>query len=142
VPISVWNGENMMDPIANMPWLRDRTHKYGNTRRATLLETTYSILTQTCLATKSLYLHLQDIYKISSIVIVPVDRVENDFYQIFFQNHKKKIKSFEMYHKSLSEAIPGDVFNVKNMSVKMVILTSLMVTKPKRPLSHTSWFLA
>merc|ERR1739848_839139 len=71
-------------------------------------------------------LPLQDVYKIGGIGTVPVGRVETGIIKpgivvTFAPNQlQTEVKSVEMHHESLPEAVPGDNvgFNVKNVSVK------------------------
>jgi len=75
---------------------------------------------------KPLRLPLQDVYKIGGIGTVPVGRVETGILKpgmvVTFSpaNLTTEVKSVEMHHEALSEALPGDNvgFNVKNVSVK------------------------
>ena len=75
---------------------------------------------------KPLRLPLQDIYKIGGIGTVPVGRVETGMLKpgmvVTFapSGLTTEVKSVEMHHESLTEAVPGDNvgFNVKNVSVK------------------------
>merc|ERR1712170_331609 len=75
---------------------------------------------------KPLRLPLQDVYKIGGIGTVPVGRVETGIIKpgmvVTFAppNVTTEVKSVEMHHESLPEAVPGDNvgFNVKNVSVK------------------------
>ncbi|ELK02148.1 60S ribosomal protein L11 [Pteropus alecto] len=75
---------------------------------------------------KPLRLLLQDVYKFDSIGTVPVGRVETGFLKpgmvVTFapRNITTEVKSVEMHHEALAEALPGDNvgFNVKNVSVK------------------------
>ena len=68
----------------------------------------------------------QDVYKIGGIGTVPVGRVETGIIKpgmvvTFAPNMlTTEVKSVEMHHESLPEAVPGDNvgFNVKNVSVK------------------------
>ncbi|XP_061051621.1 putative elongation factor 1-alpha-like 3 [Eubalaena glacialis] len=50
VPISGWNGDNMLEPSANMPWFKGWkvTCKDGNASGTTMLETLDCILPPTC----------------------------------------------------------------------------------------------
>ncbi|XP_032201753.1 putative elongation factor 1-alpha-like 3 [Mustela erminea] len=75
VPISGWNGDNMLEPSANMPWLKGWkfAHKDGNASGPTLLEVLDCILPPTCPTDEPLCLPLQDVYKIGCIGSVPVD---------------------------------------------------------------------
>ena len=69
---------------------------------------------------------LQDVYKIGGIGTVPVGRVETGIIKpgmvVTFapSGITTEVKSVEMHHESLPEALPGDNvgFNVKNVSVK------------------------
>ena len=69
---------------------------------------------------------LQDVYKIGGIGTVPVGRVETGVLKpgmvIIFapSGLSTEVKSVEMHHESMLEALPGDNvgFNVKNVSVK------------------------
>jgi elongation factor 1-alpha len=75
---------------------------------------------------KPLRLPLQDVYKIGGIGTVPVGRVETGVIKpgmvaMFAPvGLTTEVKSVEMHHESLPEAVPGDNvgFNVKNLSVK------------------------
>uniref|UniRef100_A0A8C8Z8H9 Elongation factor 1-alpha n=1 Tax=Prolemur simus TaxID=1328070 RepID=A0A8C8Z8H9_PROSS len=130
VPISGWNGDNMLEPSANMPWFKGWkvTHKDGNASGTTLLEALDCILPPTRPTDKPLRLPLQDVYKIGGIGTVPVGRVETGVLKpgmvVTFApvNVTTEVKSVEMHHEALSEALPGDNvgFNVKNVSVKDV----------------------
>ncbi|XP_057410365.1 elongation factor 1-alpha 1-like [Balaenoptera acutorostrata] len=130
VPISGWNGDNMLEPSANMPWFKGWkvTRKDGNASGTTMHETLDCILPPTCPTDKPLPLPLQDVYKIGGTGTVPVSRVETGVLRpgmvLTFApvNVTTEVKSFEMHHESLSEALRGDNvgFNVKNMSVKDV----------------------
>uniref|UniRef100_A0A2I2ZK70 Tr-type G domain-containing protein n=1 Tax=Gorilla gorilla gorilla TaxID=9595 RepID=A0A2I2ZK70_GORGO len=130
VPISGWNGDNMLEPSANMPWLKGwkATRKDGNASGTMLLEALDCILPPTHPTDKPLRLPLQDVYKIGGIGTVPVGRVETGVLRpgvvVTFApvNVTTEIKSVEMHHEALSEALPGDnvSFNVNNVSVKDV----------------------
>jgi len=73
-----------------------------------------------------LRLPLQDVYKIGGIGTVPVGRVETGILKpgmvVTFAPSAitTEVKSVEMHHENLLEALPGDNvgFNVKNISVK------------------------
>ncbi|CAD7692006.1 unnamed protein product [Nyctereutes procyonoides] len=75
VPISGWNGNNMLEPSANMPWFKGWkvTRKDGNASGTTLLAILDCILPPTCPTDKPLHLPLQDVYKIGGIGTAPVD---------------------------------------------------------------------
>uniref|UniRef100_A0A2K6V499 Elongation factor 1-alpha n=1 Tax=Saimiri boliviensis boliviensis TaxID=39432 RepID=A0A2K6V499_SAIBB len=130
VPISGWNGDNMLEPSANMPWFKGWkvTRKDGNASGTMLLEALDCILPPTHPTDKPLHLPLQDVYKIGGIGTVPVGRVETAVLKpgmvVTFApvNVTTEVKSVEMHHEALSEALPGGNvgFNVKNVSVKDV----------------------
>merc|ERR1711898_73961 len=75
---------------------------------------------------RPLRLPLQDVYKIGGIGTVPVGRVETGVIKpgmvcTFAPNGvTTEVKSVEMHHESMPEAVPGDNvgFNIKNVSVK------------------------
>ncbi|EPQ18205.1 Elongation factor 1-alpha 1 [Myotis brandtii] len=129
VPISGWNGDNMLEPSANMPWFKGWkvTRKDGNASGTTLLEALDCILPPTRPTDKPLRLPLQDVCKIGGIGPVPVGRVGTGVlkpgrWSVSFApvNITTEGKPVEMHHEALSEALPGDNvgFNVKNVSVK------------------------
>ncbi|KAL0460230.1 UNVERIFIED_CONTAM: Elongation factor 1-alpha [Sesamum latifolium] len=75
---------------------------------------------------KPLRLPLQDVYKIGGIGTVPVGRVETGILKpgmvVTFgpTGLTTEVKSVEMHHEAMQEALPGDNvgFNVKNVAVK------------------------
>jgi elongation factor 1-alpha len=128
VPISGWNGDNMLEVSANMTWFKGWTadRKEGNATGKTLLEALDAILPPSRPTDKPLRLPLQDVYKIGGIGTVPVGRVETGIIKpgmvVTFApaNLSTEVKSVEMHHEALEEALPGDNvgFNVKNIAVK------------------------
>jgi elongation factor 1-alpha len=116
VPISGWNGDNMLEKSDNMPWYKGPT----------LLEALDGISEPKRPSDKPLRLPLQDVYKIGGIGTVPVGRVETGILKpgqvVTFapSNITTEVKSIEMHHESLPQATPGDNvgFNVKNVAVK------------------------
>jgi len=130
VPISGWNGDNMLEPSEKMAWYKgwEIERKEGNAKGKTLFEALDAILPPQRPTEKSLRLPLQDVYKIGGIGTVPVGRVETGILKpgmvvTFAPNPlSTEVKSVEMHHESMSEALPGDNvgFNVKNISVKEI----------------------
>jgi len=128
VPISGWNGDNMLEPSANMPWFKGWSiEKKGNKINGkTLLDALDAMEPPQRPTDKPLRLPLQDVYKIGGIGTVPVGRVETGILKpgqvVTFApaNLTTEVKSVEMHHEALQEAVPGDNvgFNVKNVSVK------------------------
>jgi len=116
VPISGFNGDNMIDRSDRMPWYTGPT----------LLEALDAIPPPKRPTDKPLRLPLQDVYKIGGIGTVPVGRVETGVLKpgmvVTFApvGLSTEVKSVEMHHEALAEAVPGDNvgFNVKSVSVK------------------------
>merc|ERR1712218_149238 len=135
VPISGWHGDNMLEPSTNMNWFKGWSKK-GSTKETkdktftgtTILSALDHIAPPERPTDKPLRLPLQDVYKIGGIGTVPVGRVETGIIKpgmvvTFAPNMlTTEVKSVEMHHESLPEAVPGDNvgFNVKNVSVKEV----------------------
>jgi elongation factor 1-alpha len=116
VPISGWNGDNMLEKSPNLPWYKGPT----------LIEALDALEPPKRPSDKPLRVPLQDVYKIGGIGTVPVGRVETGILKpgmvVTFApcNLTTEVKSVEMHHESLPQAAPGDNvgFNVKNVSVK------------------------
>lgn len=106
----------MIEGSENMPWYKGPT----------LLQALDNVHPPKRPTDKPLRLPLQDVYKIGGIGTVPVGRVETGILKpgmvVTFAPTQltTEVKSVEMHHESLEEAIPGDNvgFNVKNVSVK------------------------
>jgi len=116
IPISGWKGDNMIEKSANTKWYDGDT----------LLEALDKIKPPKRPTDKPLRLPLQDVYKIGGIGTVPVGRVETGILKpgmtVTFApvQLSTEVKSVEMHHENVAEALPGDNvgFNVKNVSVK------------------------
>jgi len=130
VPISGWHGDNMLENSEKMGWFKgwEIERKEGNAKGQTLYQALDAILPPTRPTDKPLRLPLQDVYKIGGIGTVPVGRVETGILKpgmvvTFAPNAlTTEVKSVEMHHEALPEAVPGDNvgFNVKNVSVKEI----------------------
>jgi len=131
VPISGWHGDNMLEESSNMKWFKGwKSKKPGKdakeTTGKTLLEALDNIDPPKRPTDKALRLPLQDVYKIGGIGTVPVGRVETGIIKpamvVTFAPPMitTEVKSVEMHHTALEEAVPGDNvgFNIKNVSVK------------------------
>jgi len=128
VPISGWHGDNMLETTPNMPWFKgwEIERKSGKATGKTLVDALDAIEPPARPTDKPLRLPLQDVYKIGGIGTVPVGRVETGILKpmmvvTFAPNDlTTEVKSVEMHHEQLQEALPGDNvgFNVKNVSVK------------------------
>merc|ERR1711959_720943 len=118
IPISGFHGDNMIDDSTNMAW-----YKGPN-----LLNSLDQAKPPKRPVDKPLRLPLQDVYKIGGIGTVPVGRVETGMIKpgmiaTFAPNNvTTEVKSVEMHHESMPQAVPGDNvgFNVKNVSVKEI----------------------
>ena len=116
VPISGWTGDNMLERSENMPWWKGPT----------LLDALDGVTPPIRPVDKPLRIPLQDVYKIGGIGTVPVGRVETGILKpgaiVTFApvGLTTEVKSVEMHHEQLVEAVPGDNvgFNVKNVAVK------------------------
>jgi len=130
VPISGWHGDNMIEASPNMGWYKgwNVERKEGKAGGKTLLEALDAILPPQRPTDKPLRLPLQDVYKIGGIGTVPVGRVETGIIKpgmvVTFAPTmlSTEVKSVEMHHESMPEAVPGDNvgFNVKNVSIKEI----------------------
>jgi elongation factor 1-alpha len=116
VPISGFHGDNMLEKSDKMPWYKGPC----------LIEALDEMREPKRPSDLPLRLPLQDVYKIGGIGTVPVGRVETGVIKpgmnVTFGpvGLTTEVKSVEMHHESLPEAVPGDNvgFNVKNVSVK------------------------
>jgi len=128
VPVSGWHGDNMLEVSTNMGWYKgwSVSRKEGDASGTTLIQALDAILPPTRPLDHALRLPLQDVYKIGGIGTVPVGRVETGILKpaviVTFapSGISTEVKSVEMHHEALQEAVPGDNvgFNVKNVSVK------------------------
>jgi len=140
VPISGFQGDNMIEKSTNMAWYK------GNT----LLEALDNIDPPKRPSDKPLRLPLQDVYKIGGIGTVPVGRVETGVLKpgmvVTFAPSalSTEVKSVEMHHESLPEAGPGDNvgFNVKNVSVKELKRGYVASDSKNDPAKETDTFVA
>jgi elongation factor 1-alpha len=121
IPISGFHGDNMLEPSPNMPWYYKAPYS-----GLTLIQALDLIEEPKRPIDKPLRIPLQDVYKIGGIGTVPVGRVETGILKpgtvVTFAPAMitTEVKSVEMHHEQLQQAIPGDSigFNVKNVAVK------------------------
>merc|ERR1719273_742024 len=140
IPISGWHGDNMLTVSDNMKWYKGPC----------LLEALDKIKPPKRPLDKALRLPLQDVYKIGGIGTVPVGRVETGvikpgMHAMFAPaGIVAEIKSVEMHHESLPEAVPGDNvgFNIKNVSVKDIKRGYVTSDSKNKPASGVSDFTA
>jgi len=156
VPISGWHGDNMLEESTNMTWFKgweiERKVDGKDTKASgkTLYQALDSILPPSRPTDKALRLPLQDVYKIGGIGTVPVGRVETGVIKpgmvVTFAPPAvtTEVKSVEMHHESLAEALPGDNvgFNVKNVSVKDVRRGNVCSDSKNDPAKGTESFRA
>jgi len=115
VPISGFNGDNMLDRSTNTPWYKGPI----------LIEALDEMREPKRPSDLALRLPLQDVYKIGGIGTVPVGRVETGILKAGMNvtfgpvGITTEVKSVEMHHESIPEAKPGDNvgFNIKNVAV-------------------------
>jgi elongation factor 1-alpha len=140
VPISGWCGDNMLEKSANMGWYKGPT----------LIEALDSIIPPKRPTEKPLRLPLQDVYKIGGIGTVPVGRVETGILKpgmnVTFapSGLNSDVKSVEMHHEAMQEAIPGDNvgFNVKSLAVKDIRRGNVAGDTKNDPPKEVESFLA
>jgi len=140
VPISGWNGDNMLERSPHMPWYKGPI----------LIEALDLIQEPKRPSDKPLRLPLQDVYKIGGIGTVPVGRVETGVLKpgmvVTFApgNVTTEVKSVEMHHEALTEANPGDNvgFNVKGLSVKDIKRGNVAGDSKNDPPQETADFVA
>jgi len=160
IPISGWHGDNMLEPSKNMDWFakgyeveKKNPKKKGETFKQTgvcLFEALDNIDEPSRPTDKALRLPLQDVYKIGGIGTVPVGRVETGIIKpgmiVTFapSNVSTEVKSVEMHHEAMPEALPGDNvgFNVKNVSVKEIRRGNVAGESTKDPPKETGNFTA
>jgi elongation factor 1-alpha len=140
VPISGWNGDNMLERSSNLTWYKGPT----------LIEALDQIEPPKRPVEKPLRVPLQDVYKIGGIGTVPVGRVETGILKpgmvVTFApvNITTEVKSVEMHHEALQQAVPGDNvgFNVKNVSVKDIRRGNVCGDSKNSPPGETESFNA
>jgi len=152
VPISGFNGDNMLEKSDNMSWWNKTKieRKSGSYEFTTLFEALDNIEPPSRPVDKALRLPLQDVYKIGGIGTVPVGRVETGVIKpgmvVAFApvGLTTEVKSVEMHHEALTEAVPGDNvgFNVKNVSVKDIKRGYVASDSKNDPAKATESFLA
>ena len=116
IPVSAYKGDNIVKLSDNIPWYKDLT----------ILKALDTIEKPGMPVDLPLRLPVQDVYTISGVGTVPVGRVETGRMKkgdkVIFQpaDIVGEIKSIEMHHEELPEALPGDNigFNVRGVARK------------------------
>ena len=111
--ISAYKGDNITKKSANMPWYTGPT----------ILEALDKLSVPPKLTDKPLRLPVQDVYTITGAGTVPVGRVETGVLKtnmkVIFMPMKVlgEVKSIEMHHEQVPQAMPGDNvgFNVRGV---------------------------
>ena len=114
IPASGYKGDNVAKPSMNMPWYKGPT----------LLQALDALKEPPKMTDKPLRIPVQDVYTITGVGTVPVGRVETgvlkpDMKIIFMPANKVgEVKSIEMHHETLPQAVPGDNvgFNVRGLA--------------------------
>jgi len=114
IPVSGWTGDNLIERSQNMPWYKGPT----------LVEALDNVKEPAKPVDKPLRIPIQEVYSISGVGTVPVGRVETGKLKvgdkIVFMPPGKvgEVRSIEMHHERLDEALPGDNigFNVRGVS--------------------------
>ena len=114
IPVSAYEGDNVKTISANTPWYKGKT----------LIQALDSLTVPAKPTDKALRLPVQDVYTITGIGTVPVGRVETGVLKpnmkVSFQpsNIVGEVKSIEMHHEILPQALPGDNvgFNVRGVA--------------------------
>jgi elongation factor 1-alpha len=153
VPISGFNGDNMLEPSEKMSWFKGWSVVKADKKTyngVTILDALDNVDVPKRPTERPLRLPLQDVYKIGGIGTVPVGRVETGVLKpgmvVTFApvNLTTEVKSVEMHHTALEEATPGDNvgFNVKNVSVKDIRRGNVAGDSKNDPPKETEEFKA
>ncbi|MFH0961449.1 MAG: translation elongation factor EF-1 subunit alpha [archaeon] len=139
IPISGLKGDNVVKKSTNMPWYTGPV----------LLEACDMFSPPEKPVDKPLRLPIQEAYTITGIGTVPVGRVEtgrlkpNDTVVFMPSGLKAEVKSIEMHHEQLTEALPGDNigFSVKGIG-KNDVHRGDVVGSPNNPPTVVAEFTA
>ncbi|HYW00327.1 MAG TPA: translation elongation factor EF-1 subunit alpha [Candidatus Acidoferrum sp.] len=114
VPVSGWQGDNLVKKSDKTPWYKGPT----------LLEVLNSFTEPPKPTNKPLRIPVQDVYSITGIGTVPVGRVETGVLKVgdtvvfMPANARGECKDIETHHTKIQEAVPGDNigFNVRGIA--------------------------
>lgn len=114
IPSSGYKGDNVAKASTSMPWYKGQT----------LLQALDNLKEPSKATDKPLRIPVQDVYTITGVGTVPVGRVETGVLKpetkiIFMPANKVgEVKSIEMHHETLPQAVPGDNvgFNVRGIA--------------------------
>ncbi|MEM4289614.1 MAG: translation elongation factor EF-1 subunit alpha [Nitrososphaerota archaeon] len=130
IPVSGWTGDNLVAKSDKMAWYTGPT----------LLEALDLFQEPSKPVDKPLRLPIQAVYSIKGVGTVPVGRVETgvlkpgDQIVIMPGNIKAEVKSIEMHHAPLQQALPGDNigFNLKGVD-KAQLARGMVVSHVDNP---------
>jgi elongation factor 1-alpha len=113
VPISAWYGDNLVERSKNTPWYNGPT----------LAEAFDEFIVPPRPVDKPLRIPVEAVYSITGVGTVPTGRVETgrlrvgDVVIVMPSGKKGEVRSIEMHHTPIQEALPGDNigFNVKGL---------------------------
>jgi len=131
VPISAFVGDNLKTKSANMPWYTGPT----------FLEAIDSFVAPPKPTDKPLRLPIQDVYSITGVGTVPVGRVESGILKpgmkvVFMPSAiVDEVKTIEMHHEQIPEALPGDNvgFNIRSSKKEDIKKGDVMGTLDNPP---------
>ncbi len=140
IPISGWNGDNMIERSDNMKWYTGPI----------LIDALDALDKPNRPKDKPLRLPIQGVYRVGGIGTVSVGRVETGILKpgmvITYApvNITAQCKSVEMHHDSIYEAEPGDCvgFTVMNLSVRDLNRGFVVSDSKNDPAKETTSFLA
>ncbi|MBI5036244.1 translation elongation factor EF-1 subunit alpha [Candidatus Micrarchaeota archaeon] len=139
IPTSAYNGDNLVKRSDKTPWYTGPT----------LIEAFDLLAPPHKPKDKPLRLPIQEVFTITGHGTVPVGRVESGVMKpgqnviIMPEGVTAEVKSIEMHHQSLTEAIPGDNigFSVKNVD-KKALKRGSVVGDPSAPPTVVEEFTA
>ena len=139
IPTSGWMGDNVVKKSENMPWYKGPT----------LYEALDTLKAPPKPIDKPLRIPIQDVYTITGVGVVPVGRVESGVLKpeskvIIEPVHAVvDVKSIEMHHQRLNQAVPGDNigFNIKGIEKKK-LSRGMVVGDPQHPPTVAEEFTA
>jgi len=113
IPVSAWVGDNVAKKSDKTAWYKGQT----------LIDILDGIVAPKPPTDKALRLPVQDVYSIKGVGLVPVGRVETgimkpgDKVVIEPSGASGEVKTIEMHHEQLSQAVPGDNvgFNIRGL---------------------------
>ncbi|MEN3047191.1 MAG: translation elongation factor EF-1 subunit alpha [Candidatus Caldarchaeales archaeon] len=139
IPVSGWTGDNLVERSKNMPWYTGPT----------FLEALDAFQEPPKPVDKPLRIPIQAVYSIKGVGTVPVGRVETgvlkpgDQVVIMPGGIRAEVKSIEMHHTPLPQAVPGDNigFNLKGVD-KTQLARGMVVSHSDNPCKVAEEFRA